>query len=243
VIVVFTAMGVETRACVDAVGGAQERDAGDLKVMVSGDFLVCQTGIGRRAQGVARSLLQRLEARYVLSVGTAGGLAPDVQAGDVVCCERVVHAWEQGEVAGDEELAAAALECARGLGCSHQAGVSVTVDRVAWTPRDKAVLRKSSGADIVEMESFWIGRAANEKGLPFLAVRAVSDDASNALVEVPGAIDDEGNIDGARVLAYTQERPEVIPLLARQHELGGRALAALSRFLAVFLPRLAPPAV
>jgi hypothetical protein len=114
----------------------------------------------------------------------------------------------------------------------------VTVDTVAWGPEEKAALRASGAPDIVEMESFWIGQTAAARGLPYLAIRAVSDDASNRLVEIPGLFDDRGRVDSASLLEFTRQHPEVIPELAAQHERGGLALANLGRFLQAFLPRL-----
>jgi hypothetical protein len=109
---------------------------------------------------------------------------------------------------------------------------------VAWTPGEKAELH-AGGADIAEMESFWIGRAAVSRGIPFLAVRSVSDAHDNALIEIPDLFDEDGNVRTESVLAFTRQHPEIIPELARQHERGGRALESLGLFLEGYLPRLA----
>ena len=235
-IVVFAAMGVEVRACLGALSGARETTMAGFPAIESEGVIVCQTGLGRRAHEAASAILPQVRARAVFSVGTAGGLAPDIEVGDIVFCDRVVHAIEPGAVSGHFGLIDGAIESARTNGMAHRTGTSVTVDRVAWTPEEKTLLRNKGAPDVVEMESFWIGSAAAEKGMPFLAVRAVSDDASNALVDIPGVIDDHGNVNAACVLAYTRDHPEVIPLLAQQHERGGRALANLGAFLDVFLP-------
>jgi len=113
------------------------------------------------------------------------------------------------------------------------------VDTVAWKPLDKTKLRSNGAPDVVEMESFWIGRAAAQRGLPFLAARAVSDGPDHELIEIPDLFDEHGNVKPSSVLAFTQEHPEAIPLIAAQHESGGRALDSLGRFLAAFLPGLA----
>ena len=50
----------------------------------------------------------------------------------------------------------------------------------------KRRLRDWDGHDIVEMESYWVGRVAAASGLPFLAVRAVSDGADATVPDIPG---------------------------------------------------------
>lgn len=238
-IAVFAAMAVEVRACLVAVTGGREREIGGFPVIEGDGILICQTGLGRRAIEAAGAFLGQVSPSVVLSIGTAGGLARDVGVGHIVFCERVGHEFEHGLVSGDAGLIASALDTSAVLGLPARKGVSVTVDTVAWTPQDKARLHSTGAPDVVEMESFWIGRAAVERGLPFLAARAVSDGPDNPLVEIPDLFDDHGNVKPAAVLAFTREHPEAIPHIAAQHERGGRALESLTRFMGAFLPGLA----
>lgn len=237
-IAIFAAMNVEVRACLSALPGANERSIGGFPVIVSETALICQTGLGRQANDAANALLTELSPRVLLSVGTAGGLSPDIGVGDIVFCATVGHPLELDLVTGDDGLISSALETAVGVGLRVLRGASVTVDDVAWTPEGKAKLRDRGAPDIVEMESYWIGKAAAERGLPFLAIRAVSDGPDHHLVDIPNLFDEHGNVISASVIAYTREHPEVIPLLAEQHANGGRALESLTRFLEAFLPRL-----
>lgn len=249
-ILVFAAMQQEARACLAALSGTREGTIAGFPVTESETALVCQTGLGRRAREAAEVLLAGLPPIAVLSVGTAGGLHPELKAGDIVLCERVDHAAGRGSAKetrpakGDGELIRRALEIASGLGLPARVGTSVTVDSAAWGPADKSDLHGWQKHDIVEMESYWIGRAANERNLPFLAVRAVSDRAGDQLPEIPGILDELGNLDPERLLAFTREHPEVIPELARQHLHAQRAFESLTSLLAPLLPALAaPPAV
>jgi len=239
VIAVFAAMAVEVRACLAAVTRGREREIGGFSVIDADDVLICQTGLGRRAREAAEAFLGQVSPAVVLSIGTAGGLARDVDVGHIVFCERIGHESEHGFVSGDAQLIASALDTSAVLGLPARKGVSVTVDTVAWTPQEKAKLHANGAPDVVEMESFWIGRAAAERGLPFLAARAVSDGPGNSLIEIPDLFDDQGNVKPASVLAFTRDHPEAIPHLAAQHERGGRALDSLSRFVDAFLPGLA----
>jgi adenosylhomocysteine nucleosidase len=48
-------------------------------------------------------------------------------------------------------------------------------DRIATTSREKRELRRSTNADVVEMESGVISRICRERGLPCATVRVISD--------------------------------------------------------------------
>ena len=50
----------------------------------------------------------------------------------------------------------------------------------------------ASGATAVDMESYWIGKAAVERGLPFLSIRAISDSLTAQLPPLERFIDGDG---------------------------------------------------
>jgi len=237
-IAIFAAMESEVRACLPAFGVTEHRPLGAFPTIHGEGVVIRQTGLGRSARAAAKSLLGEITPRAVLSIGTAGGLAPGLGVGDVVFCERITHSFEPGSVAGHDGLLEIALATAADVGLPGRRGRSVTVDTVAWGPEQKAALHANGAPDITEMESFWIGQAAAENSLPYLAIRSVSDDANNRLIDIPGLFDEHGRVDAQSVLAFTRAHPEVIPELAAQHERGGIALASISRFLIAFLPRL-----
>ena len=211
--------------------------------MVEGDLgFVCRTGLGRRAEGATAALLGRLSPAAVLSVGTAGGLSHDLLAGEIVLCDRVDLGPEcqhpaQGEVVtADAALLEIAWKASNECGIAARAGRSVTVDTVAWRPDEKARLRDWMGHDIVEMESFWVGRAAAERRVPFLAVRVVSDQAGDHIPEIPGLVSEDGSVDYSRFLPYVREHPELVPVLAEQTQRSRLATDNLGAFLTAFVP-------
>ncbi len=205
--------------------------------------VICRTGLGRRAAEAAAAVLAGFPAKAVLSVGTAGGLSQELDAGHVVLCERVsalagASAESVEPVAADAGLLEAAMRAGQEAGVAVRLGRSLTVDSVVWGADEKARLRRRTGDDIVEMESYWVGRAARALGIPFLAVRVVSDGADDALVEIPGLVSADGTIDYSRFLPYVEQHPEHVPILARNAERSRRAIESLERFAAVFLPAM-----
>ena len=241
-IAIFAAMPYEVEACLGALAPVRDASVGGF-AMKRGDVgLVCHTGMGRVAERAVRSVVEHVSPRVILSVGTSGGLNGDLQVGDVVLCERVDQASQPpvgrpaATVFADAELIAMAQEAGREAALSVQMGGSVTVDEVAWGPEEKRRLRDWDGHDVVEMESYWVGTAAVALGIPFLAVRVVTDGADATIPDIPGLMNEDGTMNQQNLLAYTAEHPEAIQALASMHRKGGVALDRLRAFLSQFLP-------
>ncbi len=122
------------------------------------------TGVGRaNAERSVREFLAGQAPARVLSCGFAGALVPDLTTGTVV--------FETDDARLREALAAAGARPAK-FHCA---------DRVATTAVEKRELRRTSGADAVEMESGIIGSICREKHLPQATVRVISDAAEEDL--------------------------------------------------------------
>ena len=241
-ILVFAAMEPEVRACFGGGAIGPSRDVAGFPVYEANDLAVCQTGLGRRSHDVATSVLEHFKPEAVLSVGTAGGLNRELRAGQLLACSHVHHASMRGTLEetpafSDERLLALALEVAGGAEIEARIGSAVTVDEVAWTSADKADLHAWMEHDVVEMESYWIGKAAAAADLPYVALRVVTDQAADELVETP-AISADGTFDVGAFQDWIKDHPEYIPMFAQQAERSRRGLGTLARFLNAFLPRL-----
>ncbi len=242
-IAVFAAMDTEVRAALSWASNIRESDAAGFPVYEVDGAVVCRTGIGPIAKDAARAALESYPSAIALSLGVAGGLSPKIDAGEVVVCIRIDHESHRTEavdatVVCDSNLVEAAQAAARGMNLPSIMGSSVTVDEAAWGPEEKAAHHAWKGHDIVEMESFWIGQEAALRGLPFLAVRTISDHHGDTLVNT-GAMRPDGTFDQEIFLEYIREHPEAQPIIARQYEAGRLAFTNLSIFCAAFLPPLA----
>ena len=81
-------------------------------------------------------------------------------------------------------------------------GAILGLDRMLSSPQEKADACARSGALAIDMESHHVARAAAERGLPFVAVRAVSDRAQEALPAIMASfVDGEGQTKMSAVLA------------------------------------------
>ena len=200
------------------------------------DVLVCRSGIGVRGQTAARLLLQRHSPAVLVSAGFGGGLDPGLKTGDVVLCERV-HiggAPEEMDIAGDEGLLRLAGEAAAKAGLRAVRGGAVTVDHVAATPGEKALLYRS-GCLVAEMEGHGVGLAAQAAGVPFLALRVVLDEADEGLGGGPRLVAEDGGTRVQRAVRYMAAHPWALPALMRLGRKRSLASDALSDLLEAFV--------
>ena len=201
------------------------------------DALVCQTGMGQRAGTAAREVLHRERPALAVSFGVCGGLAPKLHAGDVVICRRTNDEATSTAFDSDPRLVAAAEAAARDAGIAVSVGDAVTVGDFSAGPKRKARLR--AHGDIAEMEGQWIAQAAHASGVPFIAVRALSDDSNTQLPMIPRIITPEGRMRGTRVVPYLARRPWMLPLLIRLARDERLALRNLAGVIEAIVPALA----
>jgi len=142
---------------------------------------VAVCGVGERAARRAAERCVRLASRgacgRVVWLGIAGALSPDLEVGDLVV-GRTVMAPDQPPVELDETL----VDAAAARGC--RPGVLVTVSGLVVTASSREALWRSTGSlpeTAVDMESWTAARVLQRTGVPFAAVRAISDTAADRL--------------------------------------------------------------
>ena len=136
-----------------------------------------QAGVGPMcaAEG-ARCLIRRFAPQALVSFGFAGGLTADLARGTLVIGTEVVYedaskrlAPAQRDLVRQFEAAADAEEL------PVRQGILVTTRHLVHDPIAKSELTGRSGACAVDMETAAIVEAAQEAGLPWVAVRAIVD--------------------------------------------------------------------
>jgi adenosylhomocysteine nucleosidase len=186
--------------------------------------LVASTG-GRplAADSQASKLIER-GATALLSLGIAGGLAPELPTGAVVVATSVVV--RSGTIAADAEWCA---RLARGI----PGAISGTVlgsDRVIGRAHQKAELFQRTRALAVDLESGGVARVAASAGIPFAVIRAIADPAS---CDLPPAalvgLGQRGGVDLVAVFGSLRREPRQLSKLLAAARDARAALAALRR--------------
>lgn len=220
------------------------------------EVALIQSGPGpARAAAACRLLIERQKVSCLLSVGLAGGLAEGWETGDVVLGARVLSgdgrgsgesAWtlEPGwadllegaarEWTERQELAGGGGQATRRRA---RAGTLVSQGRVIVSAREKRQLGERCGAVAVDMETRALVEAAHAAGLPWLAVRAISDPVGEDLpLDFNEFMDAAGNPSKLRILWEGIKRPALLGRLIAME----KTAAALGRSLAELLEVLAP---
>jgi adenosylhomocysteine nucleosidase len=174
------------------------------------------TGIGRKNS--ERTLVERLSQLsplLVLTCGFAGGLDPKLTPGDVLC------STSDEELRG--KLTAAGAKATKFFCATH----------IATTVAEKLELRRSTGAEAVEMESEAIHNVCRERGIPCATVRAISDTANEDLpLDFNQLSKPDLSLDYVRLLWAIAKAPGKIPALLRLQKNSSLAAQRLAEVLA-----------
>ncbi|MBI5250942.1 MAG: hypothetical protein HY912_15750 [Desulfomonile tiedjei] len=139
-------------------------------------LLVVRSGIG---PDKAAAALRKLDVRpaAILSVGTAGGLVPDLKVGHMVISSETVYGHDpEHAVECPQRLVEAVSNACLKEDCQHKIARLVTVRDAVFPREDRQRLHELTGAVAVDMESHALGLEALRIGIPFTSLRVVSDD-------------------------------------------------------------------
>ena len=211
--------------------------------------LLARTGMGSaRAQEATAILIQHHNPEAILSIGFAGSLVSELRAGHLVIARQVYALHEplhEGSLAAsnglacDPALVELAVAAARQRRLAFREGASLTIPQVVSQPEVKERIGDTLPVEMVEMESYWVGRVAADRGIPFLVVRAVLDEVGDRLPDLPNAIDETGAIARGRALRQLLWQPQAAPGLIRLSASARRASQRLAVFAEAFVGVLA----
>ena len=168
------------------------------------DVVAVLSGIGKVAASItATTLITRFGVDRLIFTGVAGGLGDGVRVGDVVVATELLQhdldaspLFPRFEIPGrgisrittnttlSDVLTLAAHDCLKDAARVHQ-GLIVSGDRFVSTSAESAALRQALGAAghqvlAVEMEGAAVAQVCRDYGLPFAAVRTISDRADDS---------------------------------------------------------------
>ena len=204
-ILIFTAVELEAKSVARALG----IKAPSLGRPTEGHVAGCRVIL--HLIGIAAVGLPPLEAgedcRWVNMAGLAGGLDPALEIGEIV-------------VEGCPD----ALRTR--FGCRH--GRMHTAAEIIAVPAEKAALFRSTTALAVEMENARVRRWADQAGLSFIGIRAISDRADQTLEPaILRLVNDRGRPHAAKMAAALVRQPSLAPALVRLGRDSSRAGRAL----------------
>jgi 5'-methylthioadenosine/S-adenosylhomocysteine nucleosidase len=154
------------------------------------EVLIAELGIGKvRSAAVLQSLIDHHTLSAVICFGSAGGLNPSLNVGDIIIAQKVTQhdyvllnkpailGGRMEWVKTDPRLSQGLAMAAQRLGKPTRMGGIITGDVVITRGETRRHLWETFNADAVEMEGAAVGLVCALNHIPFALIRALSDNA------------------------------------------------------------------
>ncbi|MGL6197273.1 MAG: hypothetical protein ACRC2T_20875 [Thermoguttaceae bacterium] len=177
------ALGIEAGAVVDRMKNARTTKGNGL-IFHSGTLggksvILVESGIGRdNAKKATESLIEVFNPKKIISAGFAGGLDPQLKINEIIYPEKVKSNSDDFECI---ELSCQKIYDTNNNHCNGDKYTLITCDEVVETISAKETLYQTSGANLVDMETYEVASVCREKSVPFVSVRIIFDPADQEL--------------------------------------------------------------
>ncbi len=180
----------------------------------SEDVVLLCGGIGYEAgKRAAEAVIEYAKPSLLIATGLVGGLKPEWTLGRTMVAAEVVE-----EATG------------RRFRTAYGEGMVVSSREIARAAK-KHELASRFAADVVDMEGAAVAEVAEVHGLPFLAVKAVSDEMDFELPPLQEFVDAKGRFQGTRFGFWAAWHPHWWPVIAQLKRRSDVAAAALAEKL------------
>lgn len=204
------------------------------------------TGSGReRATRAAHWAMDEFQPSAVMSLGFGGGALETLQPGDLVLGTRLFRLdgspfyWDSEQLGDplipDRDLLGAARNAVEVAGIDFELGPIINLPTVAKTSGMKRWIGKELHGACVDMESFMVCEVAADRGIPFVALRAIVDTADTDLPEFVNQINQAPS--GGRIIPaikHLVRNPLEITSMTRLGRSAARARRSLTEFFNEF---------
>ena len=181
-------------------------------------------GIGAEsARRAAEAVITKYSPELLISAGVAGSLVADLKVGATIFPATVIDSQ-------DASRHETAIQHSPVGNTAVGRTILITYPEVA-TAAQKQQLAKSYGAHAVDMEAAAVARAAQTHNLPFIAVKAISDDMNFEIPEMSRFISN-GQFNTTRFVLHVALRPWLwlrVIRLARNTKIASENLCAWLR--------------
>lgn len=163
------------------------------------DCVLCMCGVGKvHAAMCTQTLIMKYNPDFIINVGVAGGIAPNVKIGDITVASGVVqHDFDispfsnrkKGEIAGidlveiktTKWITDKILVCSEGISpVGVHTGTILSGDQFICSPQRLNELKNEFGGIACEMEAGSIGQVCYVNKKEFGIIRSISDHADNS---------------------------------------------------------------
>jgi len=191
-----------------------------------------------RAEDMARDLVEKYGCTSLLSFGVSGALSDALKPGDVALA-RAVILRDGTRIAASPVFAPLLSREAAAAGIVLRHVDMADAGEVISDAAAKRALGRRTGAHAVDMESGAVAHVAREMGVPFTALRAISDGVDHALPHAAlGAVGPGGDIRVMTTILRLMLRPQDLPAMMRLAAGSSRGFKSLGRCARDLVPGL-----
>jgi adenosylhomocysteine nucleosidase len=198
--------------------------AAEAKIARAAGFSVV-VGAGDRSRTTALVENAVARANCLISLGTAGALAPELRAGEVIISTNVVATDRRWWA--EKRFRDRIADFARGIGALE--GPVLGAQAILATAAQKSRAWSETRAVAVDLESDIVARIATSAGIPFVVLRSIADAAYR---ELPPAalipLSEDGTPRLAGVVSSVLRQPGQLASLVRLAREAHTALLALA---------------
>ena len=222
---IVTAMPEERTAVLKAMRQVSRERHGGLLLycgqLAQQAVCLAEGGIGTTAAArAAKLLLDTQRPSLLVSAGFCGAVRPGPVAGDLVLSSRLLTAdperVQELLLPDSRQLAARLAAELQHHGLRAWQGSFITTRAITSKTAISTRLPEDMAHPVLEMESAAVALAANGAGIPFIGLRAVSDDCTEelqfSLDEISTA---DGQVAAGRVLLLLLRRPVLLGQMLR----------------------------
>ena len=192
----------------------------DVVIFARGNVLVAFAGMGGMgARAAADAVYQHAAGKLdrMVSVGLAGALAPELKVGDIIRPATVIDEadGQRIDIPGGEGIL---------VSCGTVADASL-----------KHTLAQKHIARAVDMEAYAVADVARVYGVPFSAIKVISDDLDFPMPQLGRFVGDRGEFQTGRFILHAALRPWLWSTVSRLGANSTRATKALCRELELLM--------
>ena len=177
--------------------------------------VVCAGIGGGPASSAVERLLQKFQPAGIVSAGLAGAVVPELKVGSIFVPATVLDT---------------STKLSLSIPVAGAEGILVSASSAAGA-EGKRLLGAQYGAQAVDMEAGAVGKIAQLHGIPFLAVKAISDEYDFPMPDLQPYISSQGQFQTAKFVLAIARRPACWGVIRRLRANTLRAARQLCRRL------------
>jgi len=191
-----------------------------------------------RAEDLARELIDDRGCTSLLSFGVSGAITDALGPGDIALARAIIMS-DGVRLATSPEMQLPLRETAASAGLVLRHVDMADAGSVISSAEDKRALGRLTGAHAVDMESGAVAHVARERGVPFGALRAISDGVDHTLPHAAlGAVGPGGDIRVMTTILRLILRPQDLPAMLRLAAGSSKGFGSLGRCARDLVPGL-----